>query len=299
MPILLPTPTRLAITAFVTLLLVTSVEAKPRVWTTADGQYKISAEYVRTEGDTIVLRQPDGELIEIGRSLLSQADISTIRSFELINGTGATTIRTRSVPTIAAVGATAVAKATASNPPQPQATERFTTPANKTPTTTSQAPARTGGASGKISQTLEGNLVSNSGGKMVPYDLATRPGGLPKYYAFYFSAHWCPPCRQFTPKLVNFYNRNRRSNVEVIFVSHDRGETQMQKYMSGSGMNWPAVRYGTEGGMPSISKYLGQGIPCLVLVDASGKIISNSYQGNTYIGPYKVLQNIEAIAKGT
>ncbi len=30
-----------------------------------------------------------------------------------------------------------------------------------------------------------------------------------RYVAFYFSAHWCPPCRSFTPQLVQTYNHLR------------------------------------------------------------------------------------------
>ena len=33
-------------------------------------------------------------------------------------------------------------------------------------------------------------------------------------HAYYFSAHWCPPCRGFTPQLVKFYNIVNSDNME-------------------------------------------------------------------------------------
>ena len=39
----------------------------------------------------------------------------------------------------------------------------------------------------------------------------------------YFSAHWCPPCRGFTPALGKFYDSIKDAkNFEIIFVSSDR-----------------------------------------------------------------------------
>ena len=39
--------------------------------------------------------------------------------------------------------------------------------------------------------------------------------------AVYFSAHWCPPCRQYTPMLASFYAQAAKANIkfEVVFVS--------------------------------------------------------------------------------
>ncbi len=41
-----------------------------------------------------------------------------------------------------------------------------------------------------------------------------------KIVGIYFSAQWCPPCRNFTPKLVSFRNANK-DDFEVVFVSSD------------------------------------------------------------------------------
>merc|ERR1712013_942318 len=43
----------------------------------------------------------------------------------------------------------------------------------------------------------------------------------------YFSAHWCPPCKQFTPILRDFYQEVEDQGVEIIFVSSDRSPSEM------------------------------------------------------------------------
>ena len=117
-----------------------------------------------------------------------------------------------------------------------------------------------------------------------------------KFWAFYHSASWCPPCRAFTPQLVDFYNYFKKShpNFELIFVSADRDESKMLAYMKDDGMTWPALKF-TESGWPGVSvqKYFGSGIPDLVLTDENGKVLSSSFNGGEYTGPTKVLDDIK------
>jgi nucleoredoxin len=39
-----------------------------------------------------------------------------------------------------------------------------------------------------------------------------------KVVAFYFSAHWCPPCRAFTPVLKKFYEVSQK--ISVLFIKN-------------------------------------------------------------------------------
>lgn len=145
---------------------------------------------------------------------------------------------------------------------------------------------------------LKGDLVRFHNGTLSPFEDEEMAGK--KLVALYFSAHWCGPCRKFTPSLVDFYNRVAATHpeFEIVFVSSDKSASAMQTYMQETNMPWPALDYGKVAAKTDITKYAGSGIPCLVLVDASGKVISDSFAGKEYLGPQKVLTDIDAIFAG-
>ena len=131
------------------------------------------------------------------------------------------------------------------------------------------------------------NLVQISNGRIKPVQSADLT---PKdYYAVYYSAHWCPPCRKFTPKLVSFYNNylSKNNNFEIIFVSSDRSEKDMTDYMEATKMPWLALEFGNRS--HPVTKYAGNGIPCLVLLDNQGNVLADSYAHGRYVGPTAVM----------
>lgn len=122
--------------------------------------------------------------------------------------------------------------------------------------------------------------------------------GSPKYTALYFSAHWCPPCRMFTPKLVEWYRefKQKHPDFELVFVSGDRDEAAMKEYIDGDKMPWPYVKF-DKAETEVFSKYSSDGIPYLVLIDNEGKAVT-AKQGNEWQAPNDVLAEIEKIVGG-
>ncbi len=59
-------------------------------------------------------------------------------------------------------------------------------------------------------------------------------------------------------------------------------------------MPWPAMKYpDLDNAKVSVKKYFGPGIPDLVLVDADGKVLSDTFNGKDYVGPSHVLDDIK------
>jgi nucleoredoxin len=144
-----------------------------------------------------------------------------------------------------------------------------------------------------IAQVLKGNLVRCQNGLLTSYydeELNRK-----KIYGLYFSAHWCPPCRKFTPQLVDYYKRIEREHpeFEIVFISADKTADAMAGYMRDTGMPWPAIDYAKVSGMTALNKYLGSGIPDLVIIDGSGKILADSYVKGNYVGPAQVLADLD------
>lgn len=71
---------------------------------------------------------------------------------------------------------------------------------------------------------------------------ASNIGGEGRTVGLYFSAHWCPPCRGFTPKLAEFYKKHHEEKkFEIVFVSSDRNEGDFKQYYAE--MPWLALPF--------------------------------------------------------
>jgi len=90
-----------------------------------------------------------------------------------------------------------------------------------------------------------------------------------KVVGIYFSAHWCPPCRGFTPKLAEWYKKDLKSKgMEIIFVSSDRDEAAYKSYFAE--MPWVSLPYDQKAIKEKLSKkFKVQGIPSFVILDPS------------------------------
>ncbi|MBA3543024.1 MAG: hypothetical protein H0T83_01055 [Chthoniobacterales bacterium] len=114
------------------------------------------------------------------------------------------------------------------------------------------------------------------------------------------SAHWCGPCRKFTPQLVEYYNRVAAAHpeFELIFVSSDRSRFGWETYISETKMPWLAIEYDQLAGLASLKQLGGSSIPSLLVLDSSSRIVASSYDGEKYLGPQTALAALDQIFSG-
>ena len=85
------------------------------------------------------------------------------------------------------------------------------------------------------------------------------------------SAHWCPPCRAFTPKLRQVYLNLQKEgkDFEVIFCSCDHSQPQFDEYYQS--MPWKAIPFDNIDIRRKLDNtFEVEGIPTLILMDEEG-----------------------------
>lgn len=121
-------------------------------------------------------------------------------------------------------------------------------------------------------EVLDGDLVRLDGKKLKKCDDATHPA---KYYVFYYTASWCPPCRAFTPSLVKWYNDNKNENVEIVLITSDRNEKAMEGYAAEKKMPWPQLKLSKAKIFKDKFNHGVSGIPSVMVCDIDGKLLGN------------------------
>eukprot|EP01062_Namystynia_karyoxenos_P025418 TRINITY_DN19_c0_g1_i2.p1 TRINITY_DN19_c0_g1~~TRINITY_DN19_c0_g1_i2.p1 ORF type:complete len:457 (+),score=186.82 TRINITY_DN19_c0_g1_i2:96-1373(+) len=128
-----------------------------------------------------------------------------------------------------------------------------------------------------FAECLGDSLVKQGGGTV-----STQEAIAGKTLAIYFSAHWCPPCRAFTPKLKEFYAEYKKldPNFEIIFSSGDREKKEAESYFKDEHGDYLMVPFDHEKGRAGLDELFDvEGIPTLVICDAAGKLINASGRG--------------------
>lgn len=115
-----------------------------------------------------------------------------------------------------------------------------------------------------------GTIIRNKAGALV------APSSLDgKVFGIYFSAHWCPPCRGFTPVLAEKYLEivTAGKPFEIVFVSSDKDAASAAGYYGE--MPWAMLDFADRARKDALSREFGvSGIPTLVLIDESGALLT-------------------------
>jgi len=126
-------------------------------------------------------------------------------------------------------------------------------------------------ATGGVANLLGATVIAKGGEEVAVSSFDTED----YIVGIYFSAHWCPPCRGFTPMLAETYKKITAAGkkFEIVFASSDRDQGSFDEYFAE--MPWKAIPFGNDKKEELGAKYGVRGIPTLVLIKGgSGETIT-------------------------
>ncbi|CAD5218035.1 unnamed protein product [Bursaphelenchus xylophilus] len=131
--------------------------------------------------------------------------------------------------------------------------------------------------------------LTTKSGKLVDADVLHG-----KIVAFYFGAHWCEPCRRFTPILRDFYVKAALQGVEIVWFSRDETMESMEEYFKEHG-NWLRAPFQQPGckcccltfvkeqqGFNYLKKYHIDSLPTLIVVKPDGTAVNKNGVDDVY-----------------
>lgn len=124
-------------------------------------------------------------------------------------------------------------------------------------------------------EVFSGRTLINKDGDLVDPEEALRN----KVVGIYFSAGWCPPCRDFTPILCDFYTELVEENeppaqLEIVFVSSDKSGEDMVEYYHDMHGDWLALPWTDQYKHDLKTRYNITAVPKLVVVKENGAVIT-------------------------
>lgn len=135
-----------------------------------------------------------------------------------------------------------------------------------------------------LSSILPKTLHDASGKEVDP---ATLKG---KHVALYFSAHWCPPCRAFTPSLVKFRDANAAEGFEIVFVSLDSSDGEKETYIKEMDMKWLSIPGASSPEAQALAqRFQVQGIPSLIVLSPDGTVVTENGREDVMTSPETAL----------
>ncbi|EEY57948.1 nucleoredoxin, putative [Phytophthora infestans T30-4] len=118
---------------------------------------------------------------------------------------------------------------------------------------------------------LQNELMLKSG-EVVPTSQALAGK---KVVGLYFSGHYCPPCRKFTPLLDVVYNDIKgagHEDFEIVFVSSDKEEAKFTEYYEE--MPWIALLYARRDLKLELCEKFGvKTVPTLIFFNEKGEVV--------------------------
>ncbi|KAI6655170.1 Nucleoredoxin [Oopsacas minuta] len=131
-----------------------------------------------------------------------------------------------------------------------------------------------------ISSFFNDPIVDNQGNTFLPDEVING-----KSVSLFFSAHWCPPCKRFTPILLDLYqlvNKNEKK-LEIIFFSLDRNLDEYNQYFAT--LPFKGLPFDVKKTKKMARRFFISGIPALVMMNDKMEVLNLNARTHIELDP--------------